>query len=106
MIGRIARLFRPYRAQVALVTAGILVTAAVGVANPILIKFVFDRALFPHGAGGPKLGLLYELVGLMVGFAAVGAAIGVWQTYLTSVVGQRVMQDLRDELYAHLQRMS
>jgi ATP-binding cassette subfamily B protein len=32
--------------------------------------------------------------------------ISVAQTYLTAVIGQRVMQDLRNDLYAHLQRMS
>src|SRR5439155_13975660 len=35
-----------------------------------------------------------------------GGAIGVGQTYFASIVGQRVMQDLRDRLYSHLQRMS
>ena len=106
MVRRIATLFRPYRGQVALVCLTILVTGTLGVVNPVLIKVVFDHALFPHAGGGPNLHLLYELVGLMVGIAVVAGAIGVGQTYLTSVVGQRVMQDLRNELYAHLQKMS
>src|SRR5213076_3228048 len=45
-------------------------------------------------------------VGLMVGIAIVQTLIGVGQTYLTTVVGQRVMQDLRNRLYEHLQAMS
>jgi ATP-binding cassette subfamily B protein len=106
VVRRIARLFRPYRFRVAIVGVSILVTAALGVANPILIKVVFDRALFPHGGGGPHLTLLYVLVGLMIGFAVLAGAIGLAQTYLTSVVGQRVMQDLRNQLYEHLQRLS
>ncbi len=105
MLRRISRLFRPYRLQVGIVGASILVTGALGVANPVLIKVVFDHALFPKGRG-PHLGLLYELVGIMIAIAVAGGLIGVGQTYLTSVVGQRVMQDLRNELYAHLQRMS
>jgi ATP-binding cassette subfamily B protein len=106
MVRRVARLFRPYRLQVAIVCVAILVASALGVAGPILIKVVFDRALFPQGADGPNLTLLYELVGLMVLFAVLAGAIGVGQTYLTSVVGQRVMQDLRNQLYEHLQRLS
>src|SRR2546421_5080763 len=103
MVRRVARLFRPYRPQVALVTFTILATSGIGVANPILSKLVFDRALtFPH----VHLRLLYELVGLMVGIAIVQTLIGVGQTYLTTVVGQRVMQDLRNRLYEHLQSMS
>src|SRR5213076_3232445 len=45
-------------------------------------------------------------VGLMVGIAIVQTLIGVGQTYLTTEVGQRVMQDLRNRLYEHLQSMS
>src|SRR5437667_9029243 len=103
MVRRVARLFRPYRAQVAHVTFTMLATSGIGVANPILSKIVFDRALtFPH----VHLRLLYDLVGLMIGIAIVQTLIGVGQTYLTTVVGQRVMQDLRNRLYEHLQSMS
>jgi ATP-binding cassette subfamily B protein len=62
--------------------------------------------LFPPGNSGPNLGLLYALVGLMIVVPIVAAAIGVVQTYLTTVVGQRVMQDLRNRLFEHLQSMS
>jgi ATP-binding cassette, subfamily B, bacterial len=106
LVPRVARLFGPYRGRVAVVVAAILVASAIGVANPLLIKVVFDNALFPTGGGGPKLGLLYALVGLMVGLAIIGGLISVAQTYWTAVIGQRVMQDLRNDLYAHLQRMS
>ena len=105
LIPRVARLFKPYRGQVGLVALAILVSSAVGVANPLLIKVVFDQALFPP-AGHPNTSLLYVLVALMLGLAILGGAIGIGQTYLTSVVGQKVMQDLRNQLYAHLQRMS
>jgi ATP-binding cassette subfamily B protein len=105
LVPRVARLFKPYRGQVGLVALAILVSSAVGVANPLLIKVVFDEALFPP-EGHPNTSLLYVLVALMLGLAILGGAIGIGQTYLTSVVGQKVMQDLRNQLYAHLQRMS
>src|ERR671923_2180808 len=106
LLRRVARLFRPYRGRVAFVVALILVTSGLGVVNPLLTKQVFDRALFPPGHSGPNYGLLYVLVALMVAVPLVAAAIGVVQTYLTTVVGQRVMQDLRNRLYEHLQSMS
>jgi ATP-binding cassette, subfamily B, bacterial len=106
LVPRVARLFRPYSGRVAIVVAAILVASAIGVANPLLIKVVFDNALFPSDGGDPRLDLLYALVGLMVGLAVIGGVISVAQTYLTAVIGQRVMQDLRNNLYAHLQRMS
>jgi ATP-binding cassette, subfamily B, bacterial len=102
---RIARLFRAYRWQVAAVLVMILVTAALGVAPSLLTKVVFDQALFP-ASGERDLHLLYILVGVMVAIPIVAAAISVGQTYLTTVIGQRVMQDLRNRLYEHLQSMS
>ena len=105
LIPRIARLFRAYRWQVAVVLAMILVTAALGVAPSLLTKVVFDQALFP-ASGDRDLQLLYVLVGAMVAIPIVAAVISVAQTYLTTVVGQRVMQDLRNRLYEHLQSMS
>jgi ATP-binding cassette subfamily B protein len=105
LIPRIARLFRAYRWQVAAVLVMILVTAGLGVAPSLLTKVVFDQALFPPS--GPRdLHVLYILVGVMVAIPLVAAVISVGQTYLTTVVGQRVMQDLRNRLYEHLQAMS
>ena len=104
---RVARLFRPYRALISLIVVSILVTAGLGVANPVLIKVIFDHALFPCGAAcPPNPTLLWELVGFMVLIPTVSGAIGIGQTYLTNRVGQRVMQDLREALYLHLQGMS
>src|SRR6476661_1797906 len=106
LLRRVARLFRPYRGRVAVVFVLIVVTSVLGVVNPLLTKAVFDKALFPPGQSGPNYTLLYELVAIMIVVPIVAAAIGVFQTYLTTVVGQRVMQDLRNRLYEHLQSMS
>ena len=42
----------------------------------------------------------------MIGITIVTGAIGVLQTYVTNRVGQRVMEELRNRLYEHLQGMS
>jgi ATP-binding cassette subfamily B protein len=105
MIPRVARLFREYRWPVAAVLVMILVTAALGVAPSLLTKVVFDQALFPAD-GQRNLHLLYVLVALMIAIPIVASLISIAQTYLTTVVGQNVMQDLRNKLYAHLQSMS
>ena len=105
MIFRIIRLFRPYRLRVTMVGMLILVTAGIGVINPLLIKVVFDSALFPS-SGGPDLNLLWIIVGLMSGIAVTAGTLGILQSYLTNKLGQGVMRDLRDTLYGHLQGMS
>jgi len=101
MVRRVARLFNPYRGQVGLVLLSILVTGALGVAPAFITKAIINEALIPH-----DLHLLWQLVLLMIAIPLVAGAIGVGQTYLTTVVGQRVMQDLRNRLYEHLQAMS
>ena len=103
LVKRIVRLFRPYRGRTALILVSILVTSGLGIVNPLLIQVVFDDALFVQG--GPNLGLLYTLIAIMVAIPIVSGLLGVGQTYMTNIVGNRVMQDLRDRLYAHLQSM-
>lgn len=106
LVRETARLFKPYRWMVGLVGGLVLVTAAAGIANPLLIKVAFDRALFPPRHAGVNLPLLYLIVGIMVAVPVITGALGVLQTYLTNKVGQRVMEDLRNRLYTHLQGMS
>ena len=100
---RILRLFRPYKFQVVLVVLLVIATAGFGVINPVLVKFVFDNGLFPEG--GPNMRVLWMLAGAMAIIAAASAVLGVAQTYMTQRVGQYVMRDLRDAVYAHLQGM-
>jgi ATP-binding cassette, subfamily B, bacterial len=101
---RVVPLFRPYRAQVAAVVALIVVTSTIGIINPLLIQTVFNQALFVQG--GPNIHLLVILVAIMAVIPIVNGAIGIVQTYETTRVGQQVMRDLRDRLYAHLQTLS
>ncbi|MGH2557292.1 MAG: ABC transporter ATP-binding protein [Actinomycetota bacterium] len=105
---RVVASFKPYRNKVLAVGVLIVVTSALGVINPLLIKVIFDTALFPHSGQQilpPQLDRLYWLVGLMVAIPMLSGLIGIAQTYLANVVGQRVMQDFRNSLYSHLQNM-
>ncbi len=99
-IRRILRFFRPYRRQVTIVLVAILATSFIGLINPILLKLLIDIAIPER-----DWGLLNLFVGLMIVLPIVSGLIGVGQTYLNNVIGQSVIQDLRGELYAHLQRM-
>ena len=104
LLRRVVDQFRPYQGKVGLVGVLILVTAGLGVANPLLVKVVFDQALFVPG--GPNLGLLGLLVGLMIAITIVTGGLSVWRAYLTNTVGQQVMSDLRSRLYTQLQALS
>ena len=99
-IRRIVAFFKPYKLEVAIVLVAILATSLIGLVNPILLKLIIDDAL-------PRrdFGLLNLFVGLMIVLPIVSGLIGVGQSYLNNLIGQRVMQDLRLALYTHLQRM-
>jgi ATP-binding cassette, subfamily B, bacterial len=100
---RVAAAFGPYRATVAVIAVVIVVTAGLGVVNPLLIQQVFDTALFTPA--GVDVERLLWLIAIMLAVPVVSGGLGVWQTYLANRVGQHVMRDLRDALYVHLHRM-
>ncbi|MGH3766658.1 MAG: ABC transporter ATP-binding protein [Pseudonocardiaceae bacterium] len=101
---RVLVLFRPHRRRLSVVALIVIVTAGLGVVSPLLIQPVFDNALF-CGPGCPNLSLLFWYVGAMIAIPIVTSVLGVAQSYLANVLGQRMMQDLRNSLYTHLQRM-
>jgi len=97
---RIVGFFQPYRRRLGLIAMLIVVTVSIGVVNPILLKLIIDNLT------GPKnLDLLYVQAGFMIVLPIVTSLLGVWQSYLSNVVGQNVMNDLRQALYTHLQWM-
>src|SRR5438552_13373553 len=67
LVADIAKLFRPYRGAVGGIGLVVMFTAGLGVVNPLMIKYVFDTALFPCGGRcPPDLARLYVLVGVMI----------------------------------------
>jgi ATP-binding cassette, subfamily B, bacterial len=98
---RILRLFRPYTGRLVLVGLLIAVSSLVGLGSPFLLRGIIDNAL-PH----KDTGLLALLALGMIGVAVVSTVVGVYQTLLSTTIGQRIMRDLRVAVYAHLQRMS
>jgi ATP-binding cassette, subfamily B, bacterial len=98
---RIARLFSPYRVRLAIVLGLIAVSAGLSMISPFLLRDVLDRAIPDRDTA-----LLTMLVAGMVAISIATGALGVAQTWLSNLVGQRVMHDLRAAVYRHLQRLS
>ncbi len=101
---RILGLFRPHRRQLTLTITLVLITAALTVVPPLLTQRAFDDGLFPR-SGHPDLPVLTEIVAGIVAVWAASQALGVWQTYLTATVGNRVTASLRERLFGQLQQM-
>jgi ATP-binding cassette subfamily B protein len=98
---RIARLFAPYRLRLGLVFLLIVAASLIALVPPFLLREILDVAI-PRG----RTTLLTMLAASMLGLAATSNAIGVLQSYMSLTIGQDVLNDLRNTVYAHLQRMS
>ena len=100
LMRRLLRYLRPYRAQVAFAIVLLLFGAALELVGPYLTKIALDRAVPARD---------FHLIGLLalgyLGTLVVGFGLEFGQTVLTTWLGQRVMYDLRREIFGHLQRM-
>jgi ATP-binding cassette subfamily B protein len=100
-VGRVVRLFHPYRPQLLALLGLILVSAGLGIISPFLLRAVLDTAIPDKNTG-----LLTALVAGMVAIPLVTGTLSVAQTWISNRVGQQVMHDLRTSVYRHLQRLS
>ncbi len=97
---RLLGYLRPYLGAAAAALALIVVMAGLDLVGPWLTKVAIDRHIAPGDARG-----LARVAGLY--FLALGAAWGVRfaQLYIMQMTGQRIMQDVRRQLFRHLQRL-
>jgi ATP-binding cassette, subfamily B, bacterial len=94
-------LLRPYRGRVALALLAMLAATSAGLAPPYLAGQAIDA-----GIGARDISALDWIVAAFLAVAALYAAATFAQTYLVGWVGTRALQDLRERVFSHLQRMS
>jgi ATP-binding cassette subfamily B protein len=99
-LGALYRLAKPYKRQTALAIVSLLGATAVSLAPPILIGTAVDevRRGRTHALGW--------IVVAFVGAGALGIVCAYAQTYYTGWTGERMLADLRNHLFRHLQRLS
>lgn len=101
LMRRLLSYLRPYRARVALAVLLLFLAAGLELIGPYLVKVALDTAV-PNR----DLGMLGTLVAVYVGALFLAFLAEYAQTLLTTWLGQRIMYDLRMEVFAHLQRLS
>ena len=100
-LGLLVRLTLPYKGRTTLALATLLVYTLVALAPPYLAKLAIDE-----GIEELDLTRLTWIVGLFLLAAVVALGLSSANTYLTGWVGERVLADLRNRLFAHLERLS
>ncbi|MDQ3894212.1 MAG: ABC transporter ATP-binding protein/permease [Actinomycetota bacterium] len=97
----LASLSRPYKLRTTLAVASLLAATGTALAPPYLAKLAIDR-----GIRGANLHLLTLIVAAFVLAGVANWASGSAQTYFTGWTGERILADLRNRLFRHLQRLS
>ena len=100
LMRRLITYLRPYKLQVALATAAIIGHSALELAPPYLVKLVIDRYIPARDFNGLSLVAALYLATLAGSFVLDYA-----QTWILQFTGQRIMFDMRMQIYEHLQRL-
>ena len=100
LMRRLLRYLRPYRRYVALALAAIVSGAALQLAQPYLMKVAIDQ----HIATGDLAGL-DRIAVLFLAILLASFTLEFVQTWLLQLTGQRIMFDMRMQIYEHLQRL-
>jgi ATP-binding cassette, subfamily B, multidrug efflux pump len=114
LMARLLKYLRPYRWQVAIALVSILLKSFADVLGPYLTKVAIDRYLSP--AKGLSSGFwswlspraitgIAQIAGIYVGLLIFSFLLEFLQTYFMQWTGQKVMFDLRRQIFRHLQRL-
>jgi ATP-binding cassette subfamily B multidrug efflux pump len=117
LMARLLKYLRPYRWQVAIALVSILLKSFADVLGPYLTKVAIDRYLAPKEAPtGASSGIwswlspnaitgIAQIAAIYVGLLVLSFLLEFLQTYYMQWTGQKVMFDLRRQIFRHLQRL-
>jgi ATP-binding cassette subfamily B protein len=100
---RVAQLIRytsRYKGRATIAILALLGTTATTIAGPVVAKQAIDRGITPGNFGAVQL-----WVAVFLAVAVAGWLFGAAQSYLTTWVGERVLTDLRTDLFSHVQEL-
>lgn len=88
---------KPYRVRLAIALLSLLIAGALGLAFPQVVRMLIDAAFVQRDSSR-----LNTLAGMLVGVFAAQAGFSFLRTYLLSYTGERIVADVRTQLYNHL----
>ena len=100
LLKRILSYLKPYRLQFAFVFLAILLSATIGLLPSIITGKIVDEALL-----GEDLALLIRLLLLAFVTLAASQVIGVLESYINAWIANRIIFDMKNQMYDHLQHM-
>ncbi len=101
IVKRVIGLFGPHRAAVLAMTGTVLVAVVLGLIPPLLLRIIIDDGLFKNNL---HITSTYSLATIVITLGAASATL--LYGYQSVVIGQRIMCEMRRNLFTHLQGMS
>lgn len=103
---RLFSYMKPYaRQMLPLVLVMMILGTVTKLTVPYLTSMAIDKAIAPK-SGNPSLTLLYTLTAIVIVLYLIQWIAGVYRIKYTNVIGQRVIYDLRSDLFRHIQKLS
>jgi ATP-binding cassette subfamily B protein len=100
-IKRIASYGRPYKSQITIFMATVVIEALLVISSPLLLRQLIDKGVIPGDTA------LVTKLALIVGLLAVVDAIfNIFGRWYSARIGEGLIYDLRSEVFAHIQRQS
>ena len=100
LVRRLSVYVRPYLSLVAAALGCLMLDGLLQLVGPVMTQRVIDVALPAH-----DIGLVWRSATLFAGSLVVAFACQYGETMLTGLLGQRVMRDLRRDIFGHVQRL-
>jgi ATP-binding cassette, subfamily B, bacterial len=97
---RMLRFAIPYRKILSLFLPLVIIDAALGAVNPLILRAIIDRGILGHNRG-----LVIDLAVLAAGIALADAVVSMLQRRASAIVGEGLIFDMRSQVFRHVQRM-
>jgi len=104
-VRRIGRFAAPYKKDLAVFLALIVVAAFVTVLNPLIFKKIIDDGIGTNPPATGDRGLVLALALLVAGLALFDAVLQLWSRWCSTRIGEGLIYDMRAQVYTHISRM-
>ena len=100
IVRRVAGFARPYRFQLAIFLALIVLSSVATAANPLILRAIIDQGIGQH-----RVGLVVVLAAIVGALAVLSAALSLVQRWISARIGEGLIYDMRSRVFAHVSRM-
>jgi ATP-binding cassette subfamily B protein len=100
VIKRILRFAKPYRKLLYIFLAIVVLDAAIGAVNPLILREIINKGILGHHRG-----LIIDLALLVGGLALIDAFFEFFERFISAKIGEGLIFDMRTKIFSHVQKM-